>query len=119
MPAKISIFTCLKRALPDASIHLGRWLLIEGLSLKSVNRVTEIKESDMLNFIGTAQHCKDKHLNTARLFSRFLYELTKSKMVIVVVGDLDCAILRKNMSDMLAAIPAGLPSKVKKRSLRT
>jgi len=61
----------------DLTINEHRRILsyfIEGLSLKSINRVTEIKESDILDFIGAAQHCKDKHLNTARLFSRFLYE---------------------------------------------
>lgn len=61
----------------DLTINEHRRILsyfIEGLSLKSIKQVTQIKESDILNFIGAAQHCKDKHLNTARLFSRFLYE---------------------------------------------
>jgi site-specific recombinase XerD len=48
--------------------------LIEGLSLKSIEKVTEIRESDILDFIDSAQHCKDKHFNTARLFCRFLYK---------------------------------------------
>jgi site-specific recombinase XerD len=61
----------------DLTINEHRRILsyfIEGLSLKSINRVAEINESDILDFINSAQHCKDKHLNTARLFCRFLYE---------------------------------------------
>jgi site-specific recombinase XerD len=61
----------------DLTVNEHRRLLsyfIEGLSLKSINQVTEINESDILDFIDSASHCKDKHFNTARLFCRFLYE---------------------------------------------
>jgi site-specific recombinase XerD len=47
---------------------------IAGLSLKSKSRVNEITERNILDFIDSAQHCKDKHFNTMRLFCRFLYE---------------------------------------------
>jgi len=47
---------------------------IEGLSLKSKNKLTEITESDIIDFIDSVEHCKDKHYNIARLFSRYLYE---------------------------------------------
>jgi site-specific recombinase XerD len=47
---------------------------IAGLSLKSKSTVKEITERDILDFIDSAQHCKDKHFYTMRLFCRFLYE---------------------------------------------
>ena len=47
---------------------------IEKLSLKSINIVAEITEPDVLDFIDSAQHCKDKRYNTIRLFCRYLYE---------------------------------------------
>ena len=47
---------------------------ISGLELKSKSEVKDIREQDILDFIGYAQHCKDKHHNTMRLFCRFLYE---------------------------------------------
>lgn len=61
----------------DLTINEHRWILsyfIEGLSLKSISWVAEINESDILDFISSAQQCKDKHLNTAHLFYQFLYE---------------------------------------------
>jgi site-specific recombinase XerD len=47
---------------------------IDHLTLRSVNHVSNIGEDDVLTFISSAQNCKDKYLNTARLFCRFLYE---------------------------------------------
>lgn len=47
---------------------------INHLTLRSVNYVSDISEDDVLTFISSAQNCKDKYLNTARLFCRFLYE---------------------------------------------
>lgn len=61
----------------DLTINEHRRILsyfIEGLSLKEINNVANISEPDVLDFIDSAQHCKDKHFNTARLFCRFLYE---------------------------------------------
>ncbi len=42
--------------------------------------------------------------------------LTKSRIVVVVVADLDSELIRKNVSAMLASIPAGKPFEVKKTS---
>ena len=47
---------------------------INYLTLISVNDVSDISEDDVLTFISSAQNCKDKYLNTVRLFCRFLYE---------------------------------------------
>lgn len=47
---------------------------ISGLIMKSKHEIKDIKEQDILDFINSAQHCKDKHYNTMRLFCRFLYE---------------------------------------------
>lgn len=47
---------------------------INHLTLKSVNYVSDISEDDVLAFISSAQNSKNKYLNTARLFCRFLYE---------------------------------------------
>jgi len=47
---------------------------INHLTLRSINYVSDISEDDVLTFISSAQNCKDKYLNTARLFCRFLYE---------------------------------------------
>jgi site-specific recombinase XerD len=46
---------------------------IQHLSLKSVYQVSKINEDLALAFIASAQNCKDKFLNTMRLFSRYLY----------------------------------------------
>lgn len=47
---------------------------ISHLTLRSVNYVSDISEDDVLTFISSAQNCKDKYLNTVRLFCRFMYE---------------------------------------------
>jgi len=47
---------------------------IQHLSLSSVFHASEISEDVVLAFISSAQNCKDKFLNTTRLFCRFLYE---------------------------------------------
>jgi integrase len=47
---------------------------ISGMEIKSKTGVKDIREQDILDFIGSAQHCKDKHYNTMRLFCCFLYE---------------------------------------------
>ncbi len=47
---------------------------INHLTLRSINYVSDISEDDVLTFISSVQNCKDKYLNTARLFCRFLYE---------------------------------------------
>lgn len=47
---------------------------IQHLSLRSVFHASEISDEDVLAFISSAQNCKDKFLNTTRLFCRFLYE---------------------------------------------
>lgn len=47
---------------------------IQHLSLRAVFHASEISEEDVLAFISSAQNCKDKFLNTSRLFCRFLYE---------------------------------------------
>jgi integrase len=46
---------------------------IKNLSLKSVFRVSEINEEHVLAFLSSAQNCKDKFLNTMRLFCRYLH----------------------------------------------
>ncbi|HRE68880.1 MAG TPA: site-specific integrase [Cyclobacteriaceae bacterium] len=48
---------------------------IENLSLKSVHQVAKINRELVLAFISSAQNCKDKFLNTMRLFCRYLYAL--------------------------------------------
>ncbi|MAU14440.1 MAG: integrase [Muricauda sp.] len=47
---------------------------IAHLMLRSVGHVSDIGEDDVLTFIASAQNCKDKYLNTVRLFCRFLYQ---------------------------------------------
>lgn len=46
---------------------------IHHLSLKSINRVSDINEELVLAFLASSQNCKDKFLNTMRLFCRYLY----------------------------------------------
>jgi len=46
---------------------------IQHLSLKSVHQVCEINEEHVLAFLASAQNCRDKFLNTTRLFCRYLY----------------------------------------------
>jgi integrase len=46
---------------------------IKHLALKSVFRVPEINEEHVLAFLSSTQNCKDKFLNTMRLFCRYLY----------------------------------------------
>jgi site-specific recombinase XerD len=46
---------------------------VQHLSLKSVHQVSKINEELVLAFIASAQNCKDKFLNTMRLFCRYLY----------------------------------------------
>ena len=47
---------------------------IAGLELKSVNKVEDIKEQDVLDFIDITPYAKDHHYYSMRLFCRFLYE---------------------------------------------
>lgn len=47
---------------------------IAHLTLRSVGHVSDIGDDDVLTFISSAQNCKDKYLNTVRLFCRFLYQ---------------------------------------------
>lgn len=47
---------------------------IKHLSFKSIFHVSEINEEHVLSFLSSSQNCKDKFLNTMRLFCRFLYE---------------------------------------------
>ena len=61
----------------ESTIGVHRRMLsffIAGMALKSKSEVRAIKERDVLDFIGSAQHCKDKHYNTIRQFCRFLHE---------------------------------------------
>ena len=46
---------------------------IQHLTLKSVHRVSKINDELVLAFIASVQNCKDKFLNTMRLFCRYLY----------------------------------------------
>lgn len=46
---------------------------IKHLSLKSVFHVSRIDEEHVLAFLASSQNCKDKYLNTMRLFCRYLY----------------------------------------------
>jgi site-specific recombinase XerD len=46
---------------------------IRHLELKSVFHVSEIDEEQVLAFLSSTQNCKDKFLNTMRLFCRYLY----------------------------------------------
>jgi integrase len=46
---------------------------IQHLSLKSVHQVSAINEEHVLAFLASAQNCRDKFLNTTRLFCRYLY----------------------------------------------
>lgn len=47
---------------------------ITHLSLRSIDQVSAISEDDVLTFISSVQNCKDRYLNTIRLFCRFLYQ---------------------------------------------
>jgi len=47
---------------------------IAGLELKSVHKIEDIKEQDILDFIDSTPYAKDHHYYTMRLFCRFLYE---------------------------------------------
>jgi len=46
---------------------------VQHLLLKSVHHVSEIDEEHVLAFLASSQNCKDKFLNTMRLFCRYLY----------------------------------------------
>ncbi len=46
---------------------------IQHLSLESVQAVSGINEELVLSFLASAQNCKDKFLNTIRLFCRYLH----------------------------------------------
>lgn len=46
---------------------------IRHLSLKSVHQVSDINEEHVLAFLASSQNCKEKFLNTMRLFCRYLY----------------------------------------------
>lgn len=46
---------------------------IQHLSLKSIHHVSGINEEHVLAFLASSQNCKDKFLNTMRLFCRYLY----------------------------------------------
>lgn len=46
---------------------------VQHLLLKSIHKVSKINEELVLAFIASAQNCKDKFLNTMRLFCRYLY----------------------------------------------
>lgn len=46
---------------------------IQHLSLKSIHHVSGINEEQVLAFLASSQNCKDKFLNTMRLFCRYLY----------------------------------------------
>lgn len=46
---------------------------IQHLSLKSIHQVSGINEEQVLAFLASSQNCKDKFLNTMRLFCRYLY----------------------------------------------
>ena len=47
---------------------------IKHLSLKSVFHISDINEAHVLSFLASSQNCKDKFLNTMRLFCRYLHE---------------------------------------------
>ena len=47
---------------------------VKHLSFKSIFHVSEINEEHVLSFLASSQNCKDKFLNTMRLFCRYLYE---------------------------------------------
>ncbi|WP_222430229.1 site-specific integrase [Gillisia sp. Hel_I_86] len=47
---------------------------IAHLILRSIDQVSAIGEDDVLTFISSVQNCKDRYLNTIRLFCRFLYQ---------------------------------------------
>lgn len=47
---------------------------VQHLSLRLVHQVSGIKEEHVLSFLASSQNCKDKFLNTIRLFCRYLYE---------------------------------------------
>jgi site-specific recombinase XerD len=46
---------------------------IQHLSLKSVSALSGINEELVLSFLASSQNCRDKFLNTIRLFCRYLY----------------------------------------------
>ncbi|MDF7821409.1 tyrosine-type recombinase/integrase [Runella sp. MFBS21] len=46
---------------------------IQHLSMKSIHQVSGINEQHVLSFLASSQNCKDKFLNTTRLFFRYLY----------------------------------------------
>lgn len=64
---------------------------IEHLSLKSVFRVAEINEEHVLAFLASSQNCKDKFLNTMRLFCRYLYQQN------LLARDIEYVIGRNNL----------------------
>ena len=61
---------------------------IKHLALKSVFRVPEINEEHVLAFLSSTQNCKDKFLNTMRLFCRYLYtrNLVSKRNIEYVIG---------------------------------
>lgn len=71
----IASFAAMRRSKLTLSEH-QRVLsyFIKHLSLKSKFQVSELNEEDVLTFLASSQNCKDKFLNTMRLFCRYLYE---------------------------------------------
>ena len=59
---------------------------IQHLSLKSIHQVSKINAELVLAFIASAQNCKDKFLNTMRLFCRYLhtFKLVENDMGYVI-----------------------------------
>lgn len=71
----IASFAAMRRSQLTLSEH-QRILsyFIKCLSIKSRFHVSEINEEAVLEFLASSQNCKDKFLNTMRLFCRYLYE---------------------------------------------
>lgn len=65
---------------------------IQHLSLKSIHHVSRINEEHVLAFLASSQNCKDKFLNTMRLFCRYLYACK------LVDRDIEYVIGRSNLT---------------------
>ncbi|MFR9543414.1 MAG: site-specific integrase [Rikenellaceae bacterium] len=59
------------------TIHEHRRMLsyfITGLELKNINKINDIREDDIVDFIDAAQVNKDHHYNTVKKFCKYLYD---------------------------------------------
>lgn len=71
----IALMTSMRRK--EGTLYTHQYILsyfIKHLSVRSVFHIIDIKEADILSFIGSVKNSKEKSLYTIRLFCRYLYE---------------------------------------------